>query len=215
MKEIELIGNDGGAWDEKMHLTLHPENFNFGMANFIVQEIKPKNMLEFGSGLGFLSRHIVDNSDVNEVYCIEPNKIEGHYRKNAFPTLLPINIFDDPLPTKIKKTFDLVISIEVAEHIPRENHKELFDFLVSHTNNWIIFSGARVGQGGHGHIAERPEEEWKKEFTQRGMIFQKKLTKEIRIACDEKNINHRKNLLIFKHPKQISVLKRIFSKLFL
>lgn len=208
-----FVGNQGGAWDESMHITLHPENFNFGMAKFLLENIKPKNMLEFGSGLGFLSRHIVDNSNIQEVYCIEPNEIKGQYRETAFPKLLSINIFNDLIPQEIKRTFDLVVSIEVAEHIPQDKHNELFDFLVSHTNNWIVFSGAHVGQGGHGHISERPEEEWKDEFTKRGMIFQTKLTKEIRHACDKKNINHRQNLMIFKKPK-ISFIKKIMQKLF-
>jgi len=215
MQEKKFIGNTGGAWDEEMHMALHPKNFNFGMANFIVKSIKPKNILEFGSGLGFLSKHIVDNLKLSDVYCIEPNKIKGLYDTDKGPKLIPLNIFEDKHPKEIKRTFDLVMSIEVAEHIEQERHDELFDFLVSHTENWIVFSGAHVGQGGHGHIAERPEEEWKKEFTKRGMIFQEQLTKEIREACDKKNINHRQNLLIFKHPKQISILKRIFSKLFI
>jgi len=209
-----LIGIQGGAWDEEMHMVLHPKNFNMGLAKFITEIIKPKNLLEFGSGLGFLSRYIVDNSSIEEVYCIEPNKIKGNYRENAYPKLIPINIFTDSHPENINKTFDLVLSIEVAEHIELEKHNELFDFLVNHSNNWIVFSGARVGQGGHGHIAERPEEEWKNEFTQRGMLFEKELTKSIRKACDTKNINHRQNIMIFRHPNKNSLIKKIFTKLF-
>ncbi len=213
MKQKKFVGNEGGAWDEKMHMALHPENFNFGMANFIVQQISPKSILEFGSGLGFLSRHIVDNLKLSEVYCIEPNKIKGVYNSINGPKLISINIFEDKHPKEIQRRFDLVMSIEVAEHIERERHDELFDFLVAHTNNWVIFSGARVGQGGHGHIAERPQEAWKEEFTKRGMIFQAQLTEDIRIACDKKNINHRQNLMIFKKP-EVALIRKIIKKLF-
>lgn len=195
-----LHGKNGGAWDEKTHLQLHPKNFNFGLADFIVSSIKPKSVLEFGSGLGFLSRHIVDTMSLSDVYCIEPNEIEGIYDNINGPKLLSLDIFNQNHPFVLNRKFDLVMSIEVAEHIPREQHNELFDFLVSHTNNWIVFSGARIGQGGHGHIAERTEEEWKSEFLKRGMLFQDELTQSIRLACDEKNINHRQNLMVFKRP---------------
>ncbi|WP_415407446.1 sulfotransferase [Sulfurovum sp. CS9] len=209
----ELIGEKGGAWSEETHMELHANNFNAGLAKFIIEKIQPKNSLEFGSGLGFLSRHIVDNSPIKEAYCIEPNEIKGLYSQEGFPKLLSVNIFDNTLPSCLDRTFDLVFSIEVAEHIEREKHDTLFDFLVGHANNWIVFSGARVGQGGHGHIAERPQEEWKEEFVMRGMVYQAQLTEDIRAACDKKNINHRQNLMIFKKPK-VSLIKKIITKLF-
>lgn len=213
-KQDSLMGDKGGAWSEEVHLALHPENFNFGMASFIAKQISPRDMLEFGSGLGYLSRYIVDNSSVRESYCIEPNKIKGVYRENGYPKLLSIDIFKENEPKEIQKKFDLIISIEVAEHIPRKNHRKLFDFLTSHAENWVVFSGAHIGQGGHGHIAERTEKEWKEEFLRRGMIFQEKMTMEIREACDKKNINHRRNVMVFKKPKYQSVFKKITAKLF-
>ena len=209
-----LMGEEGGAWSEEVHLALHPKNFNFGMASYIAKRISPHDVLEFGSGLGYLSRYIVDNSPVKESYCIEPNKIKGVYRENGYPKLLNIDIFKENEPKEIQKKFDLIISIEVAEHIPRTNHDKLFDFLTSHADNWIVFSGAHIGQGGHGHIAERSEDEWKEEFVKRGMIFQEKMTKEIREASDKKNINHRRNILVFKKPKYQSFFKKITAELF-
>lgn len=200
MANEHLKGSSGGAWDERTHLALHPKNFNFGLADFIVKQLAPKRVLEFGSGLGFLARHIVDETGSTEVYCIEPNEIKGHYDAVKGPKLLSVDIFDDPHPDELKRTYDLVVSIEVAEHIRREKHGVLFDFLTARAGKWIVFSGARVGQGGHGHIAERPEEEWKAEFTARGMRFEPELTRKMREACDEKNINHRRNVMVFSVP---------------
>ena len=73
------------------------------------------------------------------------------------------------------------------------SNEYLFDFLVAHTNKWIVFSGARIGQGGHGHIAERTENDWKYEFVKRGMVFEESMTNDVRQVSDEKNINHKKN----------------------
>ena len=104
------------------------------------------------------------------------------------------------MPSVLDKLFDTVISIEVAEHIPLEQHEALFDFLVSRAGRMIVFSGARPGQGGHGHIAERPELEWREEFTKRGCIFDLELTINARNQSNTRNINHRKNLQVFHAP---------------
>ena len=208
----DLAGMQGGAWSENTHQTLHPTNFNFGMANFIVNNIQPKSVLEFGSGIGYLSRHLVDELSLEKSYCIEPNKITGVYDNINGPKLISLDIFKDSHPHVLNHKFDLVLSIEVAEHIPREHHDRLFDFLVAHTNNWIVFSGARIGQGGHGHIAERDEDDWKSEFLKRGMIFQEMLTQNIRLACDKKNINHQQNLMVFKRPDGYEKLDIIEQK---
>lgn len=205
----QLVGSQGGAWDMNTHQALHPKNFNKGLAEYISTVIEPTSLLEFGSGLGWLSKYINDHCQLSEQYCIEPEIIHGIYDNREGPRILPVNIFRDSLPFMLNHKFDLVMSIEVAEHIERALHDRLFEFLVSHTKNWIVFSGARVGQGGHGHISERDEEEWKAEFLKRGMIFQDDMTESIRLACDKKNINHRRNLLVFKRPEIFQCLDEI------
>jgi len=207
----ELVGSQGGAWDSSTHETLYPQNFNHGLAEFIVKELKPNNVLEFGSGLGILSKYINDNAKSESYYCIEPNYIEGSYDNVHGPKLLPLDIFNESHPHVLNYKFDLVLSIEVAEHIEIEKHEELFDFLVAHTKKWIVFSGARVGQGGLGHIAERAEEEWRHEFVKRGMVYEKGLTNSIRLACDKENINHKRNVMVFKRPSYLTELDQIES----
>lgn len=193
-------GESGGAWSEAVHKQLHPNNFNYGLSNFLCEKIDFNSVLEFGSGLGFLARSIVDNKKVDAYHCIEPNEIKGVYGEEGKPRLFALDIFKEDHPVMLNRRYELVCSIEVAEHIPLENHGYLFDFLVSKASKWVVFSGARVGQGGHGHIAERDEEDWKSEFLKRGCIFSSELTEKIRSSCDDKNINHRKNLMVFSVP---------------
>jgi hypothetical protein len=59
-------------------------------------------------------------------------------------------------------------------------------------------SGARPEQGGHGHVAERPEAEWRQEFVSRGLAFEPDLTRLAREMCDEMNIIHRRNIQVFR-----------------
>jgi len=193
-------GGERTHWTAQEHLARYGPNFNSGMAEYIAHTLKPASTLEFGCGLGLYCDFMKTQLDINEVFGIEPEPMGGVFQSPSGPTQIAIDIFLDKHPRSLEQKFDLVMSIEVAEHIPREKHDFLFDFLVSHTSNWIVFSGARVGQGGHGHIAERDEDDWKTEFLKRGMIFQEELTRNIRLACNKKNINHKQNLMVFSRP---------------
>nr|WP_040845363.1 hypothetical protein [Thiorhodococcus drewsii] len=125
-------------------------------------------------------------------YGIEP-EVLAHLDGARNVRLLNIDIFETVVPSVLDRYFDLVFTIEVAEHIPRDRHEALFDFLVARAARWILFSGARPGQGGHGHIAEREEMDWRREFTDRGCRFDPALTALARNRCNLRNINHRQN----------------------
>jgi len=50
--------------------------------------------------------------------------------------------------------FELVLSLEVAEHVPFEFHEELARRLATATTKYLVFAAARPNQGGTGHIEE-------------------------------------------------------------
>ncbi len=59
--------------------------------------------------------------------------------------------------------FDLVQSLEVAEHLPEESATGFVESLVKH-GNIVFFSAAPRGQGGHSHINEQEYDYWKRLF---------------------------------------------------
>jgi predicted O-methyltransferase YrrM len=195
-----LKGEGGGAWTAEVHGQLYPDNLNAGLVRFLVEEIRPRSFLEFGSGLGHLASAVAARLPLEPSYCIEP-EVEVVLPADRQLHLLNVDIFRNPAPSVLNQKFDLVLSIEVAEHVERERHEELFDFLVARAGRFVVFSGARPGQGGHGHVAERPETEWQGEFESRGLIFDQALTLRARNYCDKKNINHRRNILVFRVPE--------------
>jgi SAM-dependent methyltransferase len=67
----------------------------------------------------------------------------------------------------LNRTFDLVQSLEVAEHLPREASRSLVSMLTRH-GSVILFSAAVPGQGGEHHTNERPAEFWRKLFADFG-----------------------------------------------
>jgi SAM-dependent methyltransferase len=61
------------------------------------------------------------------------------------------------------RSFDLVQSLEVAEHIEEENAEAFISSIVKH-GDIVLFSAATPGQGGENHVNEQPPEYWQKKF---------------------------------------------------
>ncbi|MBV9860322.1 MAG: methyltransferase domain-containing protein [Alphaproteobacteria bacterium] len=69
-------------------------------------------------------------------------------------------------PIALGRRFDLVQSLEVAEHLPPDKADQFTDTLVAH-GGLILFSAAVPGQGGENHVNERPLEYWRRLFAAR------------------------------------------------
>lgn len=67
----------------------------------------------------------------------------------------------------IGRRFDLVVSLEVGEHISPEYTETFVDNLCTHSDA-ILFSAAVPGQGGLSHVNEQSYECWRQHFFARG-----------------------------------------------
>ncbi len=65
------------------------------------------------------------------------------------------------------RTFALVQSLEVAEHVDAEYAETFVDNLARH-GDLILFSAATPGQGGEHHVNEQPLQYWRDKFEARG-----------------------------------------------
>jgi SAM-dependent methyltransferase len=65
------------------------------------------------------------------------------------------------------RTFDLVQSLEVAEHLPPESAAGFVASLCRH-GDMVLFSAAPPGQGGENHLNEQPYEYWRELFQRQG-----------------------------------------------
>jgi SAM-dependent methyltransferase len=72
-------------------------------------------------------------------------------------------------PIDLGRTFDLVQSLEVAEHLPKSKAPQFVDTLIRH-GTMILFSAAVPGQGGEHHVNEQPLEYWRRHFAARDYI---------------------------------------------
>jgi SAM-dependent methyltransferase len=169
------MGGKGGEWSACTHVKLYGMNFASFFARHLAYGLKPKSVLEFGCGLGttsdFLARFVPGGS---KVVCVEPEamigEVFGEGSSQAFP-IRPLQLSMLSFAPEARRCsdaiynpqmqFELVLSLEVAEHVPPEFTDELIRRLATATTKYLVFAAARPGQGGTGHIDESMHDrEW-------------------------------------------------------
>lgn len=72
-------------------------------------------------------------------------------------------------PFDLGRQYDLVQSLEVAEHLPESRADDFVASLVRH-GDVVVFSAAPPGQGGDHHVNEQPYDYWRRKFEARGYL---------------------------------------------
>lgn len=112
---------------------------------------KPTSMIDYGAGDGWWSHTFKQiGGDDAQCYAVEMDAIAGEH--------IPEDVYfvqhDLRLPlTDLQGTFDLVMCLEVAEHLPKHLARNvLLATLAKSMGQHMIFSAAQPGQEGTGHI---------------------------------------------------------------
>lgn len=151
---------------------------------------KPDNVLDVGCGLGtwlkVFEDHKCDVFGIDGDYVITEDLIIG---RNKFKD------YDLNVKFDLKKKFDLVTSLEVAEHILPENAEAFIHSLCKH-GDLVLFSAAIPGQEGTLHFNEQYNDYWINLFSQNDYQCIDFLRHKI---WNNKNISwwYRQNILIF------------------
>jgi SAM-dependent methyltransferase len=91
--------------------------------------------------------------------------IDGPYidRRSLMIDTAHFQTADLSMRIELGRQFDLVQSLEVAEHLPAEKAADVVDTLTRHAP-LVMFSAAVPGQGGEHHVNEQPLEYWRSKF---------------------------------------------------
>lgn len=150
--------------EEQLHNLKDPEI----IVPEIIKLLNPKSVVDIGCGLGtFLN--IFKRLGVNDVLGIDGpwvNKDLLHQYIN------PEEFLEHNLEEKIKldKNYDLVISLEVAEHL-KESSADVFVQNLVNSGNLILFSAAIPNQGGQNHINEQWIPYWEEKFSEHNYVI--------------------------------------------
>ena len=155
-----VAGENGGSWSVCTHLLEYGLNFHVrlgrALRSLMIKE-SLRSLLEVGSGVGlytsFLAKHVPNAVDI---VGVEPQNIilkrEFGLRVRVAGKELPRQCEIDVLTASasalagydLDKSFDVVFSSEVLEHIPRSLHPKFLDFLVARASKFVVLGVPRV-----------------------------------------------------------------------
>jgi hypothetical protein len=121
------------------------------------------------------------------------------YRVRAKDLLIPAERFvacdlNQEFPS-LRRTFDLCLCLEVAEHLKPNRAEGLVKFLCSLSDR-VLFSAAIPLQGGVGHVNERWQSYWAELFKRHGFGAARRQP-DIR-DCSEVELWYRQNVVLYE-----------------
>ncbi|QOJ30187.1 MAG: class I SAM-dependent methyltransferase [Ignavibacteriales bacterium] len=164
------------------------------IVNHILPQINCQSVVDVGCGLGTFLR-VFKEMGVNQILGIDGNwcKKDLLFENISKDEFLELDLEKN---IQLNKTFDLAISLEVAEHLSSERAESFIKDLCS-LSNTILFSAAVPFQGGDHHLNEKPLSYWIKEFNKNGYECHDTIRP---IIWDDESIFwwYRQNTVLFK-----------------
>lgn len=125
--------------------------------------IAPRSVCDVGCGVGsWLS--VWRDLGIDEICGIDGDYVD---RSQLMIDASKFVCSDLRRPLSLKKTFDLALSLEVAEHLPPDRGSSFVAELTS-IAPVVMFSAAIPGQGGTDHINEQWQDYWAELFRSHG-----------------------------------------------
>jgi glycosyltransferase involved in cell wall biosynthesis/2-polyprenyl-3-methyl-5-hydroxy-6-metoxy-1,4-benzoquinol methylase len=134
-------------------------SFFSSIAEHIVRSLRPRKVLDAGCAMGMLVESFWDRGVETHGIDISPYAI-CQVRRDVKP-FCTVGSITDPIDTQ----YDLVVCLEVIEHVPSEYERTVIQNLCSATNA-ILFSSALADISDATHFNARPAIYWLRAFSE-------------------------------------------------
>ncbi len=124
-----------------------------------------KRWVDIGAGSGAFAAESRRRGQV--IQACEHNWFGRRMARHQGVDCRPFDLERDP-PARLDGPFDLGYCFEVAEHVPDRLGQRLVEFATRQAPT-VVFTAARPGQGGHGHVNEQPPTYWIDRFDRAGL----------------------------------------------
>lgn len=166
-----------------------------GLANIIYDYFRPETVIDAGCGIGSYLCAMKERGAL--VMGLEYGaKHAKKYAPESIKEYIHACDLSHPISSDIRA--DLVLCIEVAEHIQPGHSNALINNLCSLSSKHILFTAARPGARGKGHINCRPLSDWITKFVCGGCHVNPVMTGDMRAGFNAIGdpLNLSKNLLV-------------------
>ena len=145
--------------------------FYEGIADKIVEDIHPSTVLDVGCAVGYLVAALRDRGI--EAYGIDVSEYAISHAREDIKHYCRVCSALESLPSDLPQRYDLVVTIEVAEHLYEEDGKTFVKNICIYSDN-ILFSSTPDDITEKTHFNVQQPEYWAKRFAENG--FFKELT---------------------------------------
>jgi SAM-dependent methyltransferase len=161
----------------------------------VLRDFAPRSAIDVGCGTGAILAALAAAG----VRCtgLERSKAALAYCRGRGLNVVPYDLTsrnDRPFGSG----FDVVLSLEVAEHLPKQA-ADRFVGLLTRLGKRVIFTAATPGQGGRDHVNEQPAEYWIERFARHGFSLDEARSLKWREEWKEAGTApwYNRNLLVF------------------
>ena len=151
------------AYEEPAHWI----EFFGGIADRIVNDLKPKTVLDAGCAMGYLVAVLRDRGV--EAYGVDISEYAISKVREDIKQYCAVGSLTEPLPACLPKRYDLVVTIEVLEHLYEDDGRKAIQNLCE-LSDQIIFSSTPDDFTERTHFNVQQREYWARLFAAEGFF---------------------------------------------